>query len=256
MKILVKFAVAVALVFGFPGCSGPSPEEAAAAARETARDARVVVEDAEARVTAADAHVRVAEAAVDAANADARVAAASVGANTDEVATAARIEIPSGTVLKVSLIDALDSGTNSVGDHFLTALSESIVINGATVLDRGTTIRGRVMEVEGAGRVSGLGSIRFALTDIVQGDKLIPITTAVFSASSDSTQTRDVQVIAGSTAVGAAIGAIAGGAQGAGIGAATGAGAGTGVVLATRGDEVHYGSETRFDFTLTSSITM
>ncbi len=255
MKMLVKLA-AVALVFGFSGCSNPSPEDVLTEARDTARDARVVAEDAEARVTAADAHVRLAEAAVDAANADARVAAEPVGANTDGAAAAGRIEIPSGTVLKVSLIDALDSGTNSVGDHFLTALSESIVVNGATVLDRGTTIRGRVTDVEGADQASGLASISFALTDIVQDDTLFPITTGVFSASSDSTQTRDAKIIAGSTAVGTAIGAIAGGGKGAAIGAATGAGAGTGVVLATRGDETHYGSETRFEFTLTSSITM
>jgi hypothetical protein len=259
MNILVKLAVAAALLVGFGACSGPSVEDAAADARDVASGARADVEDAQARVTAADAHVRVADAAVEAANADARVAANAVARDASEIETEPavhRIEIPSGTVLKVSLIDALDSGTNSTGDRFLTRLSESIVLNGETVLERGTTIRGRVVEVEGAGRVTGLATIRFTLTDIVQDDELIPITTGVFAASSDSTQTRDAQVIAGTTAVGAAIGVITGGTKGLGIGAATGAGAGTGVVLATRGDEVRYGPETRFDFTLTNSVTI
>jgi hypothetical protein len=255
MNILVKLAVAAAFV-GFSACSGPSVEEAAADARDVASGARADVEDAQARVTAADAHVRVADAAVEAANADARVRNNAVARDVAAEPTVQRIEIPSGTVLKVSLIDALDSGTNSTGDHFLTRLSESIVLNGETVLERGTTIRGRVVEVEGAGRVTGLATIRFTLTDIVQDDELIPITTGVFAASSDSTQTRDAKVIAGTTAVGAAIGVITGGTKGLGIGAATGAGAGTGVVLATRGDEVRYSPETRFDFTLTNSVTI
>jgi hypothetical protein len=159
-------------------------------------------------------------------------------------------------MLKISLIDALESGKNKVGDHFLSTLSESIVLNGATVLERGTTIRGRVVDVESSGRVSGLASIHIALTDIVQGSVMVPITTGVFAASADSTQTRDAKVIAGTTAVGAVVGAITGGKKGAGVGAATGAGAGTGVVLATRGDEIHYSPETRFDFTLTNPVTI
>jgi hypothetical protein len=256
MNTLRNFAAIAALLFGFTGCAGPSPEEAAAEARDIAADARAGVENAEARLTAAAAHVRMADAVVDAANADARVAMDRVAVPSEAGAARPRVEIPSGTVLKISLIDALDSGPNSVGDHFLAALSESIVLNGATVLERGTTIRGRVVDVESSGRVSGLASIHIALTDIVQGNVMVPITTGVFAASADSTQTRDAKVIAGTTAVGAVVGAITGGKKGAGVGAATGAGAGTGVVLATRGDEIHYSPETRFDFSLMNSVTI
>jgi len=240
MNSLTKFAAIAPLLFGFTGCAGPSAEELAADARDTAADARAGVEVAEARLTAADARIRVADAAVVA-----------------EAKSAQRgVEIPSGTVLKVALIDGLDSGANNVGDHFLATLTESVVVNGATVLERGTTIRGRVVDVESSGRVSGLARLHISLTDIVRGGVMVPITTGVFSASANSTQTRDAKVVAGTTAAGAVIGAITGGTKGVGIGAATGAGAGTGVVLATRGDEVHYSPETRFDFTLTNSVTL
>jgi hypothetical protein len=238
------------LVFG---CSELSPEEAAAEARTAAEDARVTAADADARVAAADAHVRVADAAVDAANADARVTEAADAAFGPGPVS---IVIPSGTVFKVSLIDAVDSATSSGGDRFLASLSESIILNGATVLEKGTTLRGRVVDVEGAGRVTGRASIRLALTDIVQGERMVAITTDTFAASSDSNTTRDAKVVAGSAAVGAVIGAIAGGKKGVAVGAATGGGAGTGVVLATKGDEIHYGAETRFDFTLTNSVTL
>jgi hypothetical protein len=81
---------------------------------------------------------------VEAANADARVSAnvdARGAAGSVVVPDTRRIVIPSGTVLKVSLIDALDSGTNAVGDRFLTHLSESIMLNGETMLEKGTTCK-------------------------------------------------------------------------------------------------------------------
>ncbi len=85
---------------------------------------------------------------------------------------------------------------------------------------------------------------------------MIPITTNTFAATADSQQKRDAGIIAGGAGVGAAIGAIAGGKKGAAIGAATGGGAGTGVVLATKGEEIHYGPETRLNFTLTNSVRL
>ena len=58
-------------------------------------------------------------------------------------ATKARIVIPAGTLLKVSLIDPLSTETNSAGDHFLASLTESVVLDGTTILQKGTKVRGR-----------------------------------------------------------------------------------------------------------------
>jgi hypothetical protein len=164
--------------------------------------------------------------------------------------------IPSGTVLKVSLIDPVNSDTSSPGDRFMASLAESVVINGVTLLQKGTKVRGRVIDADDSGRVKGRAAIRLALTDIMQGDKIVAIRTETFAATADSSQTRDAEVIAGGAGVGAVIGAIAGGKKGAAIGAATGGGAGTGVVLATKGKEIHYGPETRLNFTLANSVEL
>ncbi len=104
--------------------------------------------------------------------------------------------------------------------------------------------------------MKGLASIRLVLTDIMQGNKMVPITTDTFAATADSTQSRDAEIIAGSAGVGAVIGAIAGGKKGAAVGAIAGGGAGTGVVLGTKGKEIHYGPETRLNFTLANSVQM
>jgi hypothetical protein len=261
MKKILQ-SVLLSTLLAVYGCSAASSEEVAADARVEAADARVNAADANARVKAADAHVKAADARVDAADAgvEAKKADARVTTTTTPTAKAAalkaKLRIPSGTVLNVLLIDGLGTDTNSAGDRFLASLAEPIIVEGATLLPKGTKVRGRVVEVEDSGRVKGLASIRLTLTDIVQGDRMIAITTDTFGATADSTQTRDGGIIAGAAGVGAVIGAIAGGKKGAGIGAISGGGAGTGVVLATKGKEIRYAPETRLSFTLANTVQM
>jgi hypothetical protein len=261
MKKILQ-CVLLSTLLGVYGCSGPSSEEVAAEARVEAAEARVNAADANARVKAADAHVKAADARVDAADAgieaskaDARVKTTTTPA-AKEAALKEKLTIPSGTVLNVLLIDALATDTNSGGDVFLTSLAEPLIVQSRTLLPKGTKVRGRVLGVEDSGRVKGVASIRLALTDIMQGDRSIPITTDTFTAMADSTTTRDAGIIAGAAGVGAVIGAIAGGKKGAGIGAVSGGGAGTGVVLGTKGKEIRYPSETRLSFTLAHSVQM
>ena len=164
--------------------------------------------------------------------------------------------IPTGTVLRVSLIDALNTNTSSPGDRFLATLVEPVVVNGNTVLQMGMKVRGRVVEVEQSGRISGQASIRLALTDIMQDNKTIAITTETFAETAEFSTTREAETVASGAGGGTVIGAIAGGGTEAGTGPLTGEGAGTGVVLATRGKEIHYGPETRLTFTLSRSVEM
>ena len=264
MKYNLRFISIFTLLLGTFGCAAETSEKAAADARVQAAEARVDAADANARVKAADAHVRAADARVKAADADVEAAEADAQVKTTTTPAAkgtvgltkAKLLIPSGTHLRVSLIDPLGTDTNSAGDRFLASMAESVVIDGTTVLQKGTKVRGRVAEVEDSGRVKGLASIQLVLTDIMQGDKIIAITTETFGATADSSKTRDGEIIAGGAGIGAAVGAIAGGKKGAAIGAVTGGGAGTGVVLVTKGKEIHYAPETLLDFTLAKSVQM
>src|SRR4030095_11994429 len=130
MKNLVKCLLLSALLMGVVGCSAQSAEKAAADARVDAADARVVAAEANARVDAADAHVKAADArvtaadaGVEAANADARLKTTTTPA-AKSAAVNNKLMIPSGTVLKVLLIDGLSTDTNSAGDRFLASLAE------------------------------------------------------------------------------------------------------------------------------------
>ena len=74
--------------------------------------------------------------------------------------------------------------------------------------------------------------------------------TRPYVAEAEATKGRDAGIIAGGAGIGAAIGALTGGKKGALEGGAIGGGAGTAAVLATKGKEVEFGSETRLNFTL------
>jgi hypothetical protein len=165
-------------------------------------------------------------------------------------------EVSQGTAITVVLTDSLSSGKNKAGDTFTASLAAPLVVNGETVADRGTTVRGRVLSAEDAGRVKGTASMSLALTSIVAGDKSYPIVTRPFSAEAEATKGRDAGVIAGGGGVGAAIGAIAGGKKGAVKGAIIGGAAGTGAVLATKGKEVEFDSETKLTFALDKPVEL
>ena len=166
-------------------------------------------------------------------------------------ATAPRTyEVPTGTTVTVVLTDALSSATNKAGDTFTGSLGSPIVVNGETIAERGATVRGRVVSAEGSGRVKGTANMSLMLTSIVSGGKSYPLTTRPFVTEAEATKGRDAGVIAGGGGIGAAIGAIAGGKKGAATGAIIGGAAGTGAVLATKGKEVEFDSESKLTFTL------
>jgi hypothetical protein len=163
--------------------------------------------------------------------------------------------IPAGTTLRIVLIDAVSSDKNRAGDKFAASLAEPVVIDGKTVLSKGTKLRGRVVDAKESGRVKGRASIELKLTEIVFKDgKQMDIATKPYTAVAQSTTKRDAAIIGGGAGLGAVIGAIAGGGKGAAIGAGVGGGAGTGTVLATKGKEIRYAPETRLQFTLASPI--
>jgi len=175
----------------------------------------------------------------------------------DKIKPAARVKtvVPAGTKFRIALLDAVSSDKSRAGDQFLASLTEPIVVDGKTVLAKGTRVRGRVLNANESGRVKGRASLQLALTQIVRNEgQSVSISTKPYTAVAESTKKRDAAVIGGGAGIGAAIGALTGGGKGAAIGAAVGGGAGTGTVLATKGKEIRYGVEHPLSFTLASSI--
>ncbi len=172
----------------------------------------------------------------------------------DRIRPEPKVTIPVGTRIRVTLIDGVSTTNSSVGDQFLASLSEPVIVDGKMVLEKGTKVRGRVVDVEQSGRVKGRASIQLTLTEIMPNGKAVSISTKPYIAVAEATKKRDAGIIAGGAGLGTVIGAIAGGKKGAAVGAAVGGGAGTGTVLATKGKELHYPPETRLSFSLASPV--
>ena len=164
--------------------------------------------------------------------------------------------IPTGTELNVILVDPLNSGKNKADDEFSANLAAPVYVNGATILERGAKVEGKVIAAEGSGRVSGKATMTIALTGVMHKGKMVSLVTKDVAAEAESSTKRDTGVVAGGAGIGALIGAIAGGGKGAAIGAAVGGAGGTGAVLATKGKEVDYPAESKLTFVLDKDLSV
>jgi hypothetical protein len=162
--------------------------------------------------------------------------------------------IPAGTVITVSMIDAIDSNETDVGRRYRASLDEPVVVDGRTVAPRGSDATVEVVRVDQSGTVSGREEIALALTEIVANGRTIRPQTQHAEVSAKSRSSESAKVIGGTAVVGAIIGAIAGGGKGAAIGAASGAGAGV-AIQAIRGQRIQVPSESKLDFTVAQPVS-
>jgi hypothetical protein len=172
-------------------------------------------------------------------------------------AVPSRLTLQAGTFLTVRVDQMLSSDRNQAGDAFYATLTRPLVADGVVVAQRGQMLGGRVAEAEKAGRVKGVSRLAVQLTDLTLVDgQQVPIETELTSLTGPTSKARDAGAIAGTTALGAAVG----GAADLGVGAAIGAGAGliTGTVgvLLTRGRPTVIYPESLLTFRLSEPVAI
>jgi len=147
-----------------------------------------------------------------------------------------KLTIKQGTYVTVRMNGWLSSDRNQKGDTFTATLEQPLVVDGFVVAQRGQTVYGRVTEAQKAGRVEGTSRLGVELTQLtlVDGDQL-PVQSQMVRQNGPTSVGRDAAVIGGTTALGAAAGAVADLGRGAAIGAGAGAAVGILGVLLTRG---------------------
>ena len=166
------------------------------------------------------------------------------------------VMVPAGTRIAVRLQQGISTEKNNAGDTFAATLNGPLTVNGKTLAPAGTRVEGLLTNVTDAGRVEGRASLTMVLRHMTIGGDDYTLSTQPLTLVARSTKKKDAKIIGGTAAAGAVIGAIAGGGKGAAVGAAVGGGSGTGYVLATKGDPVAYGPETRFTFVLTEAMDL
>jgi hypothetical protein len=170
-------------------------------------------------------------------------------------AVPAHLTIAPGAFISVRISQPLSSDHNQQGDTFFATLAEPIIVNGVVVAQRGETVSGRVTEAQKAGRVTGTSRLGVELTSITLVDgQQIPIQSQMITRNGQTSEGRDAAAIAGTTALGAAIGAGADWGRGAAIGAGAGAAAGIIGVLLTRGRPTVIYPETPLTFRIQAPV--
>src|SRR5438105_3591451 len=164
--------------------------------------------------------------------------------------------VPTGSKVLIRMIDSVNSETNKVGETFVAVLDEPVTQNGIEIIPRGADVRGRIANLEGAGRIKGKAELGLELTQIVVNGIPYSVTTSEYEQAGESRGGQTAKRAALGAGIGAAIGAIADGGKGAAIGAGVGGGGATAVQVLTKGEKLNIPAETKLEFTLRAPLVV
>src|SRR5437868_147950 len=164
-------------------------------------------------------------------------------------------DIPSGTTIRIRMIDKLSSEESAVGDVFHATLEEPINVNGKDVFPRGADVMGRISDLHKTGRLSEPGELDLVLNTVSTGSLTSYLRVDPLVIKGESHAKSNATKIGGGAALGAIVGAIAGGGKGAAIGAGVGGAAGAGAAAATGKRAALVQPETVLTFTSTTAST-
>ena len=166
----------------------------------------------------------------------------------------AALVIPAGTRIRISLAQTLSSKTSQAGDSFSASVLTPVVIDGTTVIRRGASASGTVIEAKSLGRFKGHAVLAIRLDAVRADGRTYPVATSTVERVEKGKGKRTAGFIGGGGGLGALIGGLAGGGKGALIGALAGAGAGTAGTAFTGNKNIEIPAETELTFRLDHSV--
>jgi hypothetical protein len=159
------------------------------------------------------------------------------------------------STVSVRLVDSLSTGSTQRGDTFNATLASPLIWHNRIVADQGAHVTGRVTQVVSAGWFNRPAVITLSLGTAQAHSGSFPVQTGDLTIKADSNAKRNLLIIGGTAALGAAIGGASAGGKGAAIGAAAGGGAGTLGAYLAGNHEIVLPSETLLTFHV-SSVTI
>ncbi len=101
-------------------------------------------------------------------------------------------KLPEGTPIPIRLRSELSSASAHPGDTFGAIVDEPVVVDGQTLIDRGTPATGRVLEAKPSANSLAPGYLRIVLVSLDVGGRPVKIETSSIFAKG-VTQTIDLQ---------------------------------------------------------------
>jgi hypothetical protein len=147
--------------------------------------------------------------------------------------------LAAGTELVGALQQTIATDKSKVGDPVTLSTVDAIAIGGGVTIPAGSTIKGEVTHVKGAGRLAGGAELTLRFVELVlQDGTSVPITCDPFRLVGKGDSKETALEIGGGAAAGALLGGVIGGKDDIAKGAAAGAIVGTGIAVATRGNQI------------------
>jgi len=167
-----------------------------------------------------------------------------------------RITVPAGTRILIRMIDSIDTTKQKAGFRFTASLETNLQAEDMVVAPRGTTVYGKLVSAESAGRMKGSSELTLELTDIMINNTAYPLLTSTYEIKGKGEGSNTAKKVVGGAGLGALIGGIAGGGKGAGIGALIGVAGGTAIAGSKKGQQLSIPSETLLEFRLEQPVAL
>lgn len=114
-------------------------------------------------------------------------------------------EIPAGTPITIHLQSLLSSAKSRLGDSFEAVLDEPVIIQGQTLVPRGTSVSGRIVAAKAAGESHDPGYLRLTLSSISINGRNLPLQSSSIFAKGSSREKRNPAMASARVDVGAPI---------------------------------------------------
>ncbi len=177
--------------------------------------------------------------------------------------------VPSGSTIHCRLTQALNTKINFRGDRFTAMVTEPFMLNGQEVIPYGSTLEGRLADVQRPGRVKGVGKMLLTVEQVTLPDgRSFPVGAVLVNAygpknvevkgnegrvDGPSAKGKTALVIGGLAGGGSLVGLIFGHPF---VGMAVGGTAGLVDRMVTRGPDLTLPAGTMLDFQLTRELVV
>jgi len=165
------------------------------------------------------------------------------------------VTVPEHTTIHVTL-DQTVATSEKPGHHFRATVSKPVVIEGKTVIPKGTRAEGVIVQAKEAGRIKGRAQLQLALQSVTVDGQNYPVHTFSSHEEGRGHMKHHLLWIGGGAGTGVLVGALAAGGTGAAIGGPVGAAAGTTVALVTAKRDIKLRPETPLTFHLAKPATI